>query len=127
MQDPSLTPAPAVNVATRHFGDAIWPWFLGAVALGGLALLVWKLTSSKPDVVPDAAEGEADGDVESDGYASRWQEKAPRREMGKFKAALPVRLKYPPAGFKRRTRARSLSTRDYTESDGGRYNLEVED
>jgi len=112
MQAPGTVP-PATT--SRHLGDTLWPWFLGAVALGGLALLVWKLTSGKKRPPQLDAEGEEGSEADPPGG------------VGKFKAALPVRLKYPPMGYKRRTRARALSERDYTANDGGRYNLEVED
>ena len=137
---PSSNPPVPPGATQRHLGDTLWPWFLGAVALGGLAFIVYKVTTKKPSggtVQPDASvtgDDEDDSDSDEDEgedsdemrYGSRYSSGAPRRGIGKFKNALPVRLKPMPTGFKRGTRARKLRG-GYTADSGNGYNLEVED
>lgn len=147
MRDPSLPPLPAPppqsppvpNATSRHLGDTLWPWFLGAVVLGGVAFIVYRLTAKKTDSTepPDpSVVGDDDDDGEDyepkrlpQSLPARWEEgpgMKGARGVGKFRNALPVRLAPPPSGFKRGTRARRLRG-GYTREAESRYNLEVED
>jgi len=101
---PMLTVPPGTT--GRHLGDTLWPWFLGAVALAGVGFLVYKMATMNKTESAAPEEGQL---------------------AGKFKSAIPVKLKHPPMGFRRRTRPHRMSEREYTLDEGGGYNLEVED
>ena len=125
------TPTTPSSATTRHAGDALWPWLLGLVLLGGLGYLAFRAANSRSKAEEDSpglpvggGDGSTGGD--EDGVVSIGRS---RRGDGltSFASARPARLKYPPNGYRRGARVRRLSEEQFTRPSSSRYNLEVEE
>jgi hypothetical protein len=132
----TLTPITPAGATTRHAGDALWPWLLGLVLIGGLGYLAFRAANARPKAgeaspgLPVGGEapagsppvsGESEGGVVSIGRSRRGD------GLTSFASARPARLKYPPKGYRRGARVRRLSEEQFTRPSASRYNLEVEE
>jgi hypothetical protein len=132
----TLTPITPPSATTRHAGDALWPWLLGLVLIGGLGYLAFRAANARPKDGEGSpglpvGGGEAEsGEAESD--EDDWDAVGVGRSrrgggLTSFASARPARLKYPPKGYRRGARVRRLSEEQFTRPSSSRYNLEVEE
>jgi hypothetical protein len=132
----TLTPITPAGATTRHAGDALWPWLLGLVLIGGLGYLAFRAANARPKDGEGSpglpvGGGEAEsGEAESD--EDDWDAVGVGRSrrgggLTSFASARPARLKYPPKGYRRGARVRRLSEEQFTRPSSSRYNLEVEE
>ena len=141
MASSAFTPITPPSATTRHAGDALWPWLLGLVLIGGLGYLAFRAANARPKDgegspgLPvgggDAGGGEAES-VEAESDEDDWDAVGVGRSrrgggLTSFASAKPARLKYPPKGYRRGARVRRLSEEQFTRPSSSRYNLEVED
>ena len=129
------TPITPAGATTRHAGDALWPWLLGLVLIGGLGYLAFRAANARSKAeedspgLPVGGEAPAGSAPASEGGEGGVVSIGRSRGDGltSFASARPARLKYPPKGYRRGARVRRLSEEQFTRPSSSRYNLEVEE